>query len=231
MSTDPKWCNDSELYFRKEDASRIPILHKEIGSDIELCNVERILDFGSGDGKIFDSISSIDSYEITMHDTDIFALTIARKKFEHYTNIHYEGDSKKLKSNYYDAIIINNVVMCLSDQKDWEELLNTVLRIKSKDANIYVGLTHPCFLEKKFYSYTNDYVQLRQPFNYFNNGSKYIVFMDYKNNNEIEIRDTFWNMSFIINSFLSSGFKLSCMKELKDVELNSYSPYLLLKFN
>jgi len=232
MPTDnnSEWCNDSSLYFQKKDASRVFTLHKKIVEDISISNAMEILDYGSGDGKILESFPSINRYKFTLHDPDESAMNEAIKKFNGYENVRFEADSNNLPSNFYDAVIFCNVIMCVKSTDNLQETIQTIKRIKRKTGAVYAGLTHPCFLDKQFATYSNDFSLGEKSFDYFDNGAIYHVYMQ-EQDNTIVIKDFFWNLSLIINLFLMSGFNLLSIKELRDVEKNNFSPFMILKFN
>lgn len=232
MPTDnnSEWCNDSSLYFQKKDASRLFTLHKKIVEDISISNAVEILDYGSGDGKILESFPSLKKYKFTLHDPDEGAMKEAIKKFNGYTNIHFEADGDKLPSNFYDAVIFCNVIMCVPSKDILQKTIQTIKRIKKKTGSVYAGLTHPCFLDKQFATYSNDFTLGKKSFDYFDNGAIYQVYME-EQGETIVIKDFFWNLSLIINLFLTNGFNLLSIKELQDVEKNNFSPFMILKFN
>lgn len=223
-----KWCNDSSLYFQKEDASRIFTLHKEIAENISSFNPIEILDFGCGNGKILESFPTISKYKFTLYDPEQNAINEAIKKFSIYRNIHYELDSKKLPKNYYDVVIFCNVIMVIQTKEELEKTIQILKRVKKLGGVLYVGLTHPCFLDRQFSTYENDFTLKNQSFNYFSNGDKYKVYMK-QEDKTIVIKDFFWNLSVILNLFLTNGFTLQEIKELKDIENNNFSPFLILK--
>lgn len=223
------WCSDPLMYFQKEDASRITTIHKEIAQEICASQATRILDYGSGDGKILNSFPSINDYQITLFDPEETAMSEAFKVYKDQLTVRFESDSENLPSNLYDAVIFCNVIMVLQTIEELLKTLQTIKRTKNADGVVYAGMTHPCFLDRQFATYNNDFTLKKKPFNYFQNGQGYQVYMT-QSENTIVINDVFWNLSKIINSFMQSGFKLLEIKELKDVEENDFPPFLILKF-
>lgn len=224
------WCNDSALFFQKEDASRIQTLHREIVDNILLSNDIEILDYGSGDGKIFELFPSVSDFKITLHDPEPIAINEAMRKFNGYANFKFESDGTNLPSNTFDAVIFCNVIMCIPTQEELVRTIQDLKRTVKENGIIYAGLTHPCFLDKKFATYTNSFTEGEQLFDYFKNGENYQVYMQ-EGQSKIVIKDFFWSLSFILNLFLNAGFRLLSMKEFRDVEKNNFSPFILLKFN
>jgi len=222
------WCNDPSLYFRKEDASRIFTLHREIANEVYNSGAQKILDYGSGNGKILESFPSINGLEVTLHDPAADAMNAARGKFGGYSNIRFETDCDKLPPAYYDAVIFCNVVMVIKTEDELKEVFSSLKRVTRPGGKLYAGLTHPCFLDRNFATYGNDYTRGSKPFDYFDNGAPYKVYMA-QSEDPIVITDFFWNLSLLTNLFLTSGFTLLGIKELHDVEENCYPPFMILK--
>jgi len=223
-----EWCNDPALYFRKEDASRVFTLHKEIADDVYNAGAKKILDYGSGDGKILDSFPSISGPEITLHDPEEVALSEAREKFGGHSNVNFEADCDKLPSAYYDAVILCNVIMVIRTEEELKTVFCSLRRVLRTGGTLYAGLTHPCFLDREFATYANDFTRRTKEFNYFDDGAAYKVYME-QGGLPIVITDFFWSLSLLVTLFLKSGFTLLGVKELRDVEENRYPPFMVLR--
>jgi SAM-dependent methyltransferase len=222
------WCNDSVAFFAKEDASRFN-LHQEIAALINQTTPARIIDYGGGDGRMIFNISSWTDSEVMIYDPDPTAVELAKTNFHEAENVSYRIQEDDLPGETYDTVICCNVMMCLSDQAELSKVISSLKRIKTHDGVLYLGMTHPCFLDRPFATYTNDYVNTPDSFDYFNNGARYRVFMR-QEQQKIIIKDFFWNLSFLINKFLQCGLQLLGLKELQDITPSSFSPFLILTF-
>ncbi len=220
------WCNNSELYYQNDNLLHLFSLHEELRNEILNYKPKTILDFGSGAGKLLKSLEINDNFEITLFDIEKSAIEMAKYTYSNKTII--TSNEKDLKPNYYDVVICSNVLMCIPTESEIQSIFKRMTSAKKDNGVLIIGITHPCFLDRNFQSFNNDYSLNKQEFNYFLNGNSYNVFVNYKNNEAI-IKDYFWNLSFIINTALKVGLRIIAFDEIKTNESN-YPPYLLIKF-
>lgn len=129
-----------------------------------------ILDFGCGDGKLIkflDSDRNIYLYDI---NTFIVQQIISRyidRKFSVFKKI------EDIPHKKFDAIICSLVLMCISNKKEFIEIVDSFFNFLKKDSILLVLITHPAFRKEKF-SYFQ--TELDNSFNYFDEGKAYKVF-------------------------------------------------------
>lgn len=231
MRTDSKkWCSDPDAYFQIDEASRIPILHSAIARELLKRRPSRILDYGSGDGRFLTSLPAVEELQITLFDPDRNALKLAKKSWAGRPGIHFETKPESLPSESFDAVVCCNVLMVLKNVNEFNAVIANLKTTVRKGGFVYVGITHPCFVDRTFATYSNDYTKGSKAFNYFANGDAYNVYMQGVEK-QIVIKDFFWNLSSVINRFIREGLCLLKLRELRDVSKNNYSPFLLLIFN
>ena len=212
-----------------DDTSRIPILHRQIVDEIEGDGAHSVLDYGSGDGRLIESFSDFEKYKFTLFDTDTEILKIAAKKFAKNENVTVKQESSQLTIGGYDAVVSSNVLMLMKTREELGRVVEHMKSLVASGGSIYVGITHPCFLDHKFATYSNDFTDGHKVFDYFKNGADYNVYMTV-GSVEIEIKDHFWNLSTIINEFLVSDLCLRSIVELPDIQSSNFSPFLFMKF-
>ena len=221
-----QWCNNSQAFFEKEDTSRHR-LHKEIAQLVHRQKPERILDYGAGDGRLILQIPGWQNNEVMIYDPDQTAVSLAKNNFNGHGNVSYTEEEEALAADRYDTVICCNVVMCLSNEQELAMVIASIKRLKTDDGMLYLGMTHPCFLDREFATYSNEYVDGARTFNYFRSGDEYRVFMR-QDRDAIVIKDFFWSLSDVINRLLRFGFQLLGIKELKDIDKNNFSPFIIL---
>jgi trans-aconitate methyltransferase len=223
------WCTDKYLYFQMNDTSRIPILHRQIVKEVDRAGARNILDYGCGDGRLMESFSEFEKYNFTLFDSDPEILRLVAHKFMGKDNVLVRTDSSQLSEGGYDAVVSSNVLMLMKSIEELRLIVKQMRRLMASGGAVYVGITHPCFLDHKFATYSNDFTDRFKEFDYFANGADYKVHMTV-GSVEIEIRDYFWNLSTIINQFIASEFRLKLMVELRDIQPNNFPPFLFLEF-
>lgn len=220
------WCSNSELYFKIQNKLHLSTLHKEIIKDIEHSKPKTILDYGGGDGSLLDRLG-LEHFKGFLYDTDPIALKIARKTVGINDNLTIVDNLNSVKEVCFDAIILCNVLMCVNGEEKIIEILKEIKRLKNSEGVLYLGMTHPCYIDKKFNSYSNDFIEGNLEFDYFDNGKPYNVYYQFEEE-KIIIKDFFWNLSRIFSFAKEADLIIKDIIEIDDKN-NNYSPFIMLK--
>jgi len=203
--------------------------YKDIGTYINEKKIKKILDFGCGDGK---QLEFIDKKIVTdLYDINEEALKKASKKLKNSKSSVF-NITNDIKKNTYELVVFSLVLMCLSNEKELNEIVKSFKGFLKKNGEVIVLITHPAFRDKEFSYYETN---VTSNFNYFNEGFPFKVSL--KNvKHEIFFTDYHWTISKTINLFISKGFELLKMVELQDTNTEndfynkSFSPYMKLIF-
>lgn len=188
----------------------------------------KVLDFGCGDGSLMFKINR--DIDVSLYDISKQMLDLAKDKLKNINPSIYH-DLNEIPENYFDCIFISMVFVCTSDEEGFLAIIKEVKKSIKKGGVILVANPHPCFRDKPFSSYFTEYT-IGKNFNYFNNGEKHQIFLRHSS---INFHDYNWSVSFMLNSFISNGFRLVEMLELEDNKTNEYynkdnSPSIIYAF-
>jgi 2-polyprenyl-3-methyl-5-hydroxy-6-metoxy-1,4-benzoquinol methylase len=213
------WKDDAELY------NRVGFEINEYGTHPEIIklfnkysmNARLILDYGCGNGSLIQKLNKRE-LDISLFDISQKMLDLAQENIKEY-NPNIFTNSRDLPEKYFDCVFLSMVLVCVQDVEEFNFIAERIKAVKNRDGFVYVANPHPCFRDDLFSSYYTEYSTKEKEFNYFKEGDRHKVII---RENNLTFTDYNWPISSIINTFLSYGFKLIEMKELKDNETTKF---------
>lgn len=222
--------NVTEMY-SMENAEHKNV-HPFISELINNFNPKNMLDYGCGDAFLCSLINA--TTKIDLYDKNSISLKKTYEKLK-ANNINCEFITKEdyIKSNYYDLITLNFVLVCVDNELERNLILKKIYNSKKEDGYLIYTSTHPCFRQyensacKTSFDFDNfDYFKEEQPFTLTMKGEiKDVSFIDYH-----------YTLSNTINTFIKNGFKLQQVIELPDLPFKNraynkqVSPFIIMIF-
>jgi ubiquinone/menaquinone biosynthesis C-methylase UbiE len=192
----------------------------------------RILDFGCGDGSLgllFDNKKSI-----TLYDKSSAFIKLAKKKFvEAGKTASFVSDSQQLIAGQYDFISLCFVLMSIKTKTEIRKILQKLFAIKSKNGEILIALTHPCFRQFSYSYFQADFSQ-NKLFEYQHEGEPFTVsIFDTAAKSALTFTNYHYTLEFTLNTLTGIGFTIVKIKELYDYHPTQgyhkqMPPYLLI---
>lgn len=224
------WDTIAERYVSvNEDRSRI--VYPRMLEILRACRVRRVFDFGGGDGRFIEALlSAAVDWEskpeaLICYDPSAEMRELARRRLRHSSTTQVIDRSDEAWRGRYDAVTFNAVWMGLEDEDTCTRTLRLAASLIRPGAIFLASVTHPCFRDRVFHSYSTDF-DMRQ---YFENGSGFAVHI-YDSANAVEVLDTHWNLEAMTRQLMSAGLLLRRIHELPDVDAAAAgSPWMLLE--
>jgi SAM-dependent methyltransferase len=223
------WKEKPNEFMKMEHASQKNSLHAEISKFINQSNYRHIFDYGCGDGRLIEMLNA--NVVVDLFDINEEMLALSYNRLGERIN-NYFREIRDVKNHSYDCIVLNMVLICISDKQTFVEVLSNIYRIKKRDGFLLIGLTHPCFREEKFSDFQTSYVKKRN-LDYFKESDSFDVIIN-ENDAEVVFQDYHWSLEFTLNTLLETGFQLKQIQELKDYPCSQNfnklkPPFILLK--
>jgi SAM-dependent methyltransferase len=220
------WNEIARSYSNVEN-SRRTIVFPFVRARLEESKAARLLDFGCGDGAFSllcrDVAATIFNYDIS---TEMSAL--AREACAGLAGISVLATLEELDPGSIDAVTMNAVWMCLPDVEACATALRKMHTLLRSGGWLYASVTHPCFRDRRFSSYSTEFDQR----NYLRNGTSFKVRV-FDRNSLVEFTDTHWNLSAVTEQLADAGFALRRIHELPDAAWNAHqacgSPWIVLE--
>jgi trans-aconitate methyltransferase len=222
------WDEVAEQYTAvDEDRSRIvyPTLMEIISSQ----RVQSVLDFGAGDGRFAQElITQSLSWRwpvtsVVCYDPSREMRALAKKRLKDLTQARVVS---KVPSGHWEVVTLNAVWMSLENDAACVDLLADIAtRLAPHSGRLLAAVTHPCFRDRSFHSYSTDFDMRR----YLDNGSSFDVHI-YDGTKTVNLRDTHWNLEAMTRHLCAAGLSVRRIYELGDVNSTSVgAPWLLFE--
>ena len=217
MSTKPRsfWSQGYAQYAALHSESRLRYLHPFLRDLAKSFRPRKVLDFGSGDGVLFEpSVSRLQ--ELCLFDPSHSAIRLARKRFQTSSNVSFSTRASELAREHYDFAVCSLVLMAIPSLKGLRLAIRRLRQSVVPGGRCLVAVTHPCFRQYAFSSFVTEWVY-GATFRYMNDGAKVRVRLTSGNENEaIEFDDYHWSLQTILTLFCEAGFTLRLVRELED---------------
>lgn len=206
------WSEDALSFMKVVHHSQKNVLHPSIAELINLQNPERMLDFGCGDGRLLKMLNKgplIDLYDKNPEMTEM-ALANTGEIINHaYYNI------KEIPDDYYDAVVLSMVLVCIDNKPEYAEVLNKISQAKKNKGLLYIAVTHPCFRDRYFSNFNTSFGRT-QEYNYLKEGTPFNVHIEDPEPPDVSFTDYHWTLSFTINNIIKEGMNIKRIIELPD---------------
>jgi len=229
------WESESAAFFSERNKRRLHKLHSKIATLIDDSSPERLLDYGCGKGDLVRYLDPTDGRQISLYDINEDRLIEAEENLDKY-EVELIFDSEEIEEGQYDTIVLSMVLMCIEYRNEYRQLIKDLESYLSRCGNLIVSITHPCFLNKSFYGYENDFTKGNKKIDYFEEGMPYNVYMMDEDDMTFKFTDYFWSLSFTLNKFSEEELVLERMLEIPDIESHDdvansrFPPYLIIEF-
>ena len=189
-------------------------------------NIEKILDFGCGPGKVSERLSKINNkYRILAVDESENMLKIANKKRKN-NQIEYRlinnDNLEFIKSNSIDCAIECFVMINNSSKERIYKAAKEVFRVL-KDGGLFIILdSNPNAAGIEFSTFTNGDKKIK-----YKCGDRKKQFLKIPNNSDLILEDYYWTKEFYLELLRQTGFTVSEIIEpsIKDIQKDKLLEY------
>lgn len=196
-----------------------------------------ILDFGCGDGVLFQSFGYAYD-ELCLYDSSSRMVELARHNFSNCRNkLTFLTQPHDIPSAYFDAVVCSLVLMTVPTEDQLRKIAKLIHDSAKSGAYCFVAVTHPCFLQYPFSTFRTEFAD-GASFPYLTQGTPFNVRLsDATQQNFVHFTDYHWPLSTLVNLFVGANFDLLGMVELPDrsqtnTEVNRNFPaYLVMELS
>jgi len=225
------WKNAPDDFMQIEHTSQKNVLHPIISKIINDLAPKKLLDYGSGDGRII-------QYLDNKIDVDLFDINDKMLKLAEYLlkdRVNYYNNIKNIWNKKYDLVLLGMVIICLKNEEEINVVLRNIKHLKTEDGYLIISVPHPCFRDKHFSNFKTSFCDLR-PFKYLNDATPFDVTIVDSKEKFVSFVDYHWSLSTTINLLIENGFKIKKIIETKDDVSHPnfnplFSPYLIIIAN
>lgn len=180
-----------------------PTLLKLIGA----VKNKRVLELGSGNGYWLDLLSRrgalCTGVEVSKKQIDLAKEKNISQKIRYIQGDITNLQKYNLKSNIYDVVFLEHVLLEISSIKKLEKIFNGVYKLLKKDGILIVSDLHPFAPSAK-----PDNLKTNKKFNYFSSGDIVHLVSKRIDDKEILYKDFHWTLEDIVKPITKSGLKI-----------------------
>ncbi|MFY0606410.1 MAG: class I SAM-dependent methyltransferase [Cyclobacteriaceae bacterium] len=199
----------------------------ELAKRVNELNAETILDYGCGEGHLFDFLSLNENH---LYDLSSDMLSIAKDRIVKNSRNFFHKQITMDLFGRFDVVVLSLVLITMSSKDEIISSLREVKSLLKPTGKLLIGTTHPCFRDQEFSTFFTDF----NMDNYFNEFTPLKVSL--KTFDEpILITDYHKSLGFINKQIEESGLSISKIEELKDIVVGPFNantkvpPYLILE--
>lgn len=218
------WIKNGEAYSRISE-SRHTTVYPWILAQVSQLNPSRILDFGAGDGRLLKQISCQRTCVAAYYDPSRSMRLLAKETLKG-SGLPLHKNLIEIDDIKYDVIIFCAVWMVLSTKEECIRCLNWMRDHLTSEGVILFAVTHPCFRDIHFRSFSTDFSQRR----YLESGSAFRVFIR-DDQYGVVIQDYHWSLSEMFDQVRQCRLWFDLILELPDLDdgepARGYPPWLV----
>ena len=223
------WSSNASMFMGVVHTSQKRVLHPTLAKLVNEQQPSKLLDYGCGDTRILDLIDK--NIAVDVHDINVGMLEFARLKNGGRIGNYYLA-KEQIPSDYYDAVLVSMVLVCIGLEEEYLEVLRHIRRSKKEKGRAYIAVTHPCFRDRSFSNFHTSYGG-EQPFKYLKNGEPFDVYIEDEMPPSVAFTDYHWTFSFTLNAIVQAGMTIERVIETQDDKLSqnyndNFSPYLVI---
>ncbi|MBA3972624.1 MAG: hypothetical protein C0504_00235 [Candidatus Solibacter sp.] len=211
MAIGSVWEEEAERFVAILHLSQERALHPELSRLIEDCPGEQLLDYGCGDGRILETLSS--RWVIDAYDPSSLMRNIAQRRVG--SRVRRLASNPAEVDGPYDVVLLGMVILCIPERDDVLRVLrDCALRMKAS-SRLFVTTTHPCFRPSHFSNFKTSFGGA-QPFQYLADGAPFEVTLRDSGTTGIVFTDYHWSLGFTVSALRSQGLAVSSLIEVPD---------------
>lgn len=211
MSDESIWKTKTDLFTALEHLSQKRALHPALLDLIEGVKGNRMLDYGCGDGRILENVST--RWEIEAYDPSEQMRQLALRRVGH--RLHQMADSPSELEGPYDVILLGMVILVLSRAEEIRRVFRECALRMGNASRLFVTTTHPCFRNVAFSNFTTSFGDT-QVFDYMQDGTPFQVRLRDPGTDGIIFTDYHWSLAFTLNALHAEGLSVVSMVEVPD---------------
>lgn len=223
------WVDRPDDFVIVEHTSQKYVLHPKLAEIINESDCRRLLDYGSGDGRMLKLLREdipVDVFDISSRMLELIRRNVGKRLSNIFTN------ADQIPESAYDIVVLSMVMICIDNEPEFSRVLRNVRYAVQSEGKVLLAVTHPCFREHEFSDFKTSYGENR-PLRYFNEGEPFTVRIEDKGGPSVEFEDYHWSLAFTVNKLIEAGLYVERMIETPDEhrhpDHNPYvSPYLVL---
>lgn len=220
------WSENASLFMSVTHTSQQNVLHPTLANLVNEGMPNRLLDFGCGDGRMLELINSATSIDV--HDSNKEMLELAKHRVRNRIDNFIEK-RETMKIDYYDAVILSMVLVCVNNEIEYLEILKCIQNAKKVTGRVYIAVSHPCFRDREFSNFHTSYGK-DQPFKYLHDGEPFNVYIEDEMPPSVAFTDYHWSLSFTLNKIIEAGMTIERIIETPDDISNPKHNTLLSPF-
>jgi SAM-dependent methyltransferase len=212
-----------------EDRSRI--VYPRLLEALRDCHIKHVFDFGGGDGRFVEALIEASKdwrpelETVVCYDPSAEMRELARRRLRDAARTLITDHVSEAWVGRCGAVTFNAVWMGLEDESACVQTLREAASLLERDGVFLAAVTHPCFRDRVFHSYSTDFDMGR----YLDNGGVFAVRI-YDSSHTVGLLDTHWNLEAMTRQLASAGLLLRRIHELPDVSASpAGSPWMLLE--
>lgn len=223
------WSANASRFMNVIHTSQERVLHPTLARLVNEQQPSKLLDYGCGDTRILDLIDKRSVVDV--HDINVEMLELAKFRNGRRISNYYQA-KEQIPVDYYDAVLLSMVLVCIGSEAEYLEVLRSVERSKRKEGRAYIAVTHPCFRDRAFSNFHTSYVE-EQPFKYLKNGEPFDVYIEDEMPPSVAFTDYHWTFSSTLNAIIQAGMNIERVIETSDDPSSpdyndAFSAYLII---
>jgi SAM-dependent methyltransferase len=225
------WDSFPDKYISLKNENRKTILFPAIKDSITKTKIDKILDYGGGDGFFLDTFEN--ECKKVLYDPSKGMIKFAKENRKTISSF-YTSDYKILENNF-DLITLIHVVTVIKDDTELNRIFSKIRELLSDDGEFIIGMTHPAFKNNYFSTFHTDFSEGTLEFDYLNNSLVYNVLLDSDSKESFVSFECYHrSLSCIFNMLIKNGFTIKKVSEIQDKDFNNpdkkylFPPFLII---
>jgi SAM-dependent methyltransferase len=207
--------------------SRIGIVFPKLRQLLTRQGARSVLDYGGGAGQFCAEYLPKPVSIAAYFDASPNMRALARLRLGTASRVRIFGSAAEIPSAAYDAVVMTAVWMEFPTERDAVRNLRTIARALKSGGHLYAAVTHPCFREERFSTFSTDFKNQ----SYLQTGTRYTATVS-DGRNRTRFEDTHWNLDAMSGQLLRSGFVIRRLHEMADTpgarNAGRGSPWLII---
>lgn len=211
MAQDLVWQNRADQFMSVRHLSQERSLHPEVLRLVESHPGDQLLDYGCGDGRILERLSS--RWIVDAYDPSAQMRQIAKRRVG--SRLRRLCSKPDALAERYHVIILGMVILTIPDEGEIARVLRNCAQRMDESSRLVVTTTHPCFRDRSFSNLSTSFVE-QKPFRYQEEGAAFKVTLQDRGDDGIVFTDYHWSLEFTVGALRKQGLIIESLLEVPD---------------